>query len=308
MISIIGAGNVGSAIAFLCGTSGLDEVVLINRNENKAIGEALDISNAIPETSKVSIRGTSDYSAIKNSSVIVITASVGSHINTRSDIMLDQSKMISNLSQQISKYSPNSKILMVTNPVDIMTYLLQKLGRLKSQNVIGIASSLDSSRFRYILAKQFHTVQSEIHDAMVLGEHDDSMVPIFSQAKYGKTPIEELLTDKQKAQITSDVRDYWKSLRYFKGTSVFGIAKKTFDALESITEKKPLDTIASTLLEGQYGFNNICMGVPVTINENGISKIHQISINDTEKVELSKSANVIQANIDKLNKFLNSTL
>lgn len=308
MISIIGAGKVGSAIAFLCGSAGLDDIVLVNRSEKKAIGEALDISNAIPAQSKISIHGTSDYSQLRGSDVIVITASVATHLASRSDIMLEQSIMVANLARQIANFAPNSKILIVTNPVDVMTHLIQKQGNLQSKNVIGIASSLDSSRFRYLLAKQFQTNQSQIHDAIVMGEHDDSMVPIFSHAKFGNTPVDNLLNDAQKSQITLNVRDYWKSLRDYKGASVFGIAKNTFDVINSITKDQSLDIAASTLLDGQYDLGNICMGIPVTINKNGIAKIHQISIIDKEKEQLCKSADVIKRNIGKVDEFLKSRL
>jgi len=126
MISIIGAGKVGSAVGFLCGSFSLDNIVLINRDEKKAVGEALDITNAIPASSSISITGTSDYSKIKDSKVVVITASSGIHLQSRSEIMYDQAKMIQKIASNIVKYAPDSKILMITNPVDVLTYVVQK--------------------------------------------------------------------------------------------------------------------------------------------------------------------------------------
>lgn len=307
MISIIGAGKVGSAIAFLCGSSGLDDIVLVNRNEKKAIGEALDITNSIPSNSQISISGTSDYLQIKNSDVIVIAASVKSHLNSRSDIMLDQAKMISDMAQKISKVAPEAKVLVVTNPVDVMTYLVQKQGNLASKNVLGVASSLDSARFRYILAKEFGTNQSQIKDALVMGEHDDSMVPIFSCAKFGNTPVNDLLDDAKKAQITESVRSYWKSLRDYKGSSVYGIAKNTFDVIFGIIQNQRLDIAASALVDGQYGINGICMGVPLDITKDGIAQIRQIHLTEKEAEQLHKSAGIIQNNISQVNEFLKSS-
>jgi malate dehydrogenase len=304
MISIIGAGKVGSAIAFLCGSSGLDDVVLVNRNEKKAIGEALDITNTIPNNSKIFISGTSDYSKIKNSDVIVVAASVKSHINTRSDIMLDQAKMILDMTQKISQFAPVAKVLIVTNPVDVMTYLMLRRGNLAPKNVLGVASSLDSSRFRYLLAKEFGTDQSQIKDALVMGEHDDSMVPIFSCAKLGNTSVNDLLDEQKKNQITSSIRSYWKSLRDYKGSSVYGIAKNTFDVINCIIKNQPLDTVVSVLLDGQYSINNLCMGVPVTITKDGVKQIHQIQITDKEKEQLRISSGMIQNNIARVNEFL----
>lgn len=308
MISIIGSGKVGSAIAFLCGSSGLDDITLVNRTEKKAIGEAMDISNSIPQDSSISIRGTSDYSKISGSEVLVIAASVGEHFASRTDKMLDQALMIRKITHDVARFAPNSKVLVVTNPVDILTFLIQKYGNLKPNNVIGVASSLDSSRFRYLLAQKFDTAQSRISDALVMGEHDDSMVPIFSQAKFDGRHISDLLSEQQKSEISSNVRSYWKGLRETKGQSVFGIAKNTFDIIFAIIKNQTLDVVASTLLDGQYGLSDVCVGVPITINKTGIVRIREISITSSEKTQLHKSADMVKSNIKKAAEFLRSSL
>ena len=305
MISIIGSGKVGSAIGFLCGSCSLDDVVLLNRNEKKAIGEALDITNAIPASSHISVVGTDDYSKIKGSKVVVITASIGSNLQNRSENMCDRAKMIQQIAPNIAKYASDSKILMVTNPVDVLTYIIQKKSSFSSRNTIGIASNLDSSRFRYLLAQEFGTDQSKIQDALVLGEHDDTMVPIFSQAKYNGKPVTDLLDDAQMLQITMRVRDYWKYLRYYKGSSVFGIAKNTFDIIKSIVKDESMTTSASVLLDGQYGLSDVCVGIPLTINKDGVTQIHQIEITQNERESLHRSANSIRDNISKVLKYLN---
>jgi malate dehydrogenase len=300
MISIIGAGKVGSAIGFLCGSLSLDDIVLINRDEKKAIGEALDITNAISISSSISITGTSDYSKIKDSKVVVITASSGVHLQSRSEIMHDQAKLIQKIAPNIAKYAPVSKILIITNPVDVLTYLIQKEAPFSSKNVIGVASSLDSSRFRYLLAQELGTNQSKIQDAIVMGEHDDTMVPMFSRVKYNEKPINNFLDDVQMLKVTLAVRNYWKYLRDYKGHSVFGIAKNTFDIIKSIIKDETLDVPASVLLDGQYGLYDVCIGVPITINKNGVTKIHQIEIAQNEKESLSKSADAVKNNIHKV--------
>ena len=304
MISIIGTGKVGSAIGFLCGSLSLDDIVLINRDEKKAIGEALDITNTIPTSSSISVTGTNDYSKIKDSEVIVITASSGVHLQSRSEIMYDQAKMIQKIASNIAKYAPDSKILMITNPVDVLTYVIQKEVSFSSKNVIGVASSLDSSRFRYLLAQELGANQSKIQDAIVMGEHDDTMVPIFSQAKYNEKPVTDFLDDVQISKITLAVRNYWKYLRDYKGYSVFGIAKNTFDIIKSILKDETLNVPASVLLDGQYGLRDVCIGVPLTINKNGVVKIHQIEITQNEKESLSKSADAVKNNITKVLQFL----
>lgn len=304
MISIIGSGKVGSAIAFLCGSLGLDDIVLVNRTEKKAIGEALDISSTIPDNSTISINGTGDYSKIKNSDVIVITASSGVQLRSRTERMLEQVAIIRNISQNIAKFAPEAKILMITNPVDVLTYVIQKEGGFPSKNVIGVASSLDSSRFRYLLSREFSTNQSKITDALVMGEHDDTMVPIFSHAKFDGNPIQNILDEQKKSEITNDVRNYWKLLHEYKGYSVFGIAKNTFDIVKCIIKNEMLNIPASVLLEGQYGISDVCVGVPLTMNKNGVTKIDQIQITENEMKSLHKSAEAVSSNITKVLEFL----
>ncbi|HXG13715.1 MAG TPA: lactate dehydrogenase [Candidatus Nitrosotenuis sp.] len=304
MISIIGSGKVGSALAFLCASFGLDDIILINRTEKKAVGEALDITNAIPPSSAISVKGTGDYSEIKDSKVIVITASSGAHIQSRSEIMYGQALMIRGMAKEIAKHAPDSKVLMVTNPVDVMTYLLQKEAGLPPTSVIGVASSLDSARFRYLLSEELGADQSQITDALVLGEHDDSMVPIFSCAKFNGKPVTEIFDEQKKARIASEVRNYWKYLRDYKGHSVFGIARNTFDIVKCIIKNDTLAVPASTLLSGQYGLSDVCVGVPLSINGKGVARINQIKITQDEESSLHKSASIVRGNINKVLEFL----
>lgn len=299
MISIIGSGRVGSSIAFLCASLATDDVLLVNRTEKKALGEALDISNAVPAASAISISGTSDYSKIAGSDVIVITASVGMHMQQRSELMSEQAAMIRQIASSIARYAPDAKILVVTNPVDVLTYVIQKEG-FAAKNVIGVASSLDSSRFRYLLAKELGRDQSGISGALVMGEHDDSMVPIFSSAKCDGVPVDDLLGLEQKQKITAGVRNYWKALREHKGQSVFGIAKNTFDIVKCMIKNEPLDVPASVLLDGEYGLSDVCIGVPLTVDKHGVREIHQIQISSDEKELLHKSAAAVKSNIAKI--------
>ncbi|MFN3655248.1 MAG: malate dehydrogenase [Candidatus Nitrosotenuis sp.] len=306
MISIIGSGKVGSTVAFLCASFGLDDIMLVNRTEKKAVGEALDITNAIPSSSTISVKGTGDYSKIKGSQVIVITASSRVHIQSRSEIMYDQALMIREMAKEIAMHAPDSKVLMVTNPVDVMTYLLQKEAGLPPTSVMGVASSLDSARFRYLLSLEFGADQSQITDALVLGEHDDSMVPVFSHAKFNGKSVTEILDEQKKARITSEVRHYWKYLRDYKGHSVFGIAKNTFDIIKCIIKNDTLAVPASTLLSGQYGLSDVCVGVPLLINKKGVAQISQIKITHDEENSLHKSAAVVRNNTNKVLEFLQS--
>lgn len=300
MITIIGSGKVGTAIAFLCISTSLDDVLLVNRTKNKAIGEALDISNAVPENSNVSIHGTDDFSKIIGSGIIVITASTGTYLKSRTEMMGAQVKMIKDIAKEIKKYCPSAIILIVSNPLDVLTYVFQKETKILRNKVIGIASSLDSSRFRYLLSEKFKLKQSQINNVMVLGEHGDSMVPIFSGVKINKMNLLEMIDETEQNLITTEIRNYWKSLRNFKSRSQFGIAKNTFDVLNSIIKNNELIIPASIVLNGEYDEQDISMGVPVKINKDGIKEIIEIKLNQSEHSLLKISAQTIRDCINSL--------
>ena len=293
MISIVGSGKVGSAIAFLCVSNSLDDVLLVNRTKDKAIGKALDISNAISENSNVSIHGTNDFSKISGSDIVVITASTGIYLKSRTELMDAQVKMIKEVANQIKKHCPFAIVLIVSNPLDVLTFVFQKETQLSRNKVIGIASSLDSSRFRYILSEKFNIKQSQITDALVIGEHGDSMVPIFSRVKINEKNILEIIDEAEKQAISTEIRDYWKSLRIFGSRSQFGIAKNTFDVIRSIIKNDELIIPASIVLNGEYGEKDVSMGIPVKINKYGVKEIIGIKLNKSESELLKISAQTI---------------
>ena len=307
LISIIGTGRVGSAIAFLAASTSLDDIHLVNRHKAKALGQALDVSNAIPADSEISVIGT-DYSEIKNSEVVVITASSGTYMTGRTEMMSEQIKMIRDIAKKIKMYAPDSKILMITNPVDVLTYVFQKEINLPRERVIGVASSLDSARFRYLLAREFNTTQQKIKNALVLGEHGDSMVPIFSIAKLNDKPVLDLLDEIQVKKITENLQYYWKTLRNLKGPSIFGIAKNTVDVIKSIINNAELSIPASVMLEGEYGLSDVCMGVPVRINKDGLKNIDEIKLTKSECNLLYCSADTIRRYIYPKETLLSSQL
>ena len=300
MISIVGSGKVGSAIAFLCVSNSLDDVLLVNRTKDKAIGKSLDISNAIPENSNVSIHGTDDFSKTSGSDIVVITASTGIYLKSRTELMDAQVKMIKEVANQIKKHCPFAIVLIVSNPLDVLTFVFQKETQLSRNKVIGIASSLDSSRFRYLLSEKFRTKQSQITDALVIGEHGDSMVPIFSRVKINEKNILEIIDEAEKQTISTEIRDYWKSLRIFGSRSQFGIAKNTFDVIRSIIKNDELIIPASIVLNGEYGEKDVSMGIPVKINKDGVKEIIEIKLNKSESILLKISAQTIRDYIKSL--------
>ena len=298
MISIVGSGRVGTSIGFLCVSNGLDDVLLVNRDKRKAIGEALDIASAIPASSKFTVRGTDVYSEISGSDIVVITASVGVYMKDRTENIVLQVEMIEEIAQKIKQYCPSAIILIISNPLDVLTYFFQKESGIHRFKVIGIASSLDTSRFRYLISETLSVPQSSISGAIVLGEHGDSMVPVFSGVTVGGNPLFSMIDSRD--TLTENVRNYWKKLRNFKSRSQFGIAKNAFDVIDSILHKKEIIVPASVILQGEFGENDVAMGVPVKINQNGISEIQKIKLDDTESSSLKKSAEKIRKDIKSI--------
>lgn len=297
MISIIGAGRVGSAIAFLVGQSGLDDLVIVNRSKNKALGEALDVNNTMPEKSLISVMGTDNFSEIKNSDVVIITVSGGVIKEDRTELLPFNVPIVSEICKNITKYADEAKVVVVTNPVDVVAYqILQQTG-FPREKIVGMGSGLDSSRFRYLLAKELGVKQGHI-EGLVIGEHGSTMVPLFSNAKSHGERIN--ISEKKTDEITCELRNYWRYLVAFKGASVFGAAKNTFDIAKSIVEGKNFLTSASVCLDGEYGFSGLSMGVPVIFGKNGVKEILELTLDQKESELLKFSAKKISDDINKL--------
>lgn len=201
--------------------------------------------------------------------------------------------MIKDIAKQIKQYASNATVLVISNPVDVLTYFFQKESGFPREKVLGVASSLDSSRFRYLIARELNTKQSKVKDALVLGEHGDSMVPIFSLAKFEDKPIMEIFNEEQAHKIKGDLIFYWKILREYKGPSIFGIAKNTFDIIKALTTQEEIAVPTSILLEGEYGISEVSLGVPTKITANGAS-IQEISLDKSELDSLHNSASTIK--------------
>lgn len=296
----MGSGRVGASIAFLCVSNALDDVLLLDRTKDKAIGESLDIANTIPSTSKFYIHGTDDYSKLSGSDIVVIATSTGVYIKDRMENMSSQVIMIKEIAGKIKQYCPSAIVLLISNPLDILTYFFQRESGLSRFKVIGVASSLDSSRFRYCISEKLSIPQSSISDAIVLGEHGDSMVPVFSGVYVSGKALLSMIDGDEKDSMTSSVRNYWKKLRSYKSRSHFGIAKNAYDVINAIINSKELAIPASVVLEGEYGENDVAMGVPIKITSKGIMEIKDTKLDESEQELFKISAQSIRNNIQSI--------
>lgn len=276
----------------------MDDIILVNSSKDKAIGEALDIANTIPAGSSITVRGTNDFELTRDSEVIIITASKGKITYSRDDLLLENVLLAKEIGQKIRKFNDDAKIVIVTNPLDVITYIILKETGFPRENVIGMGSSLDSSRLRYLIAASLKTNQSKV-EGIVMGEHGDSMVPIFSTSKVENKPVVDLLGQNKTAQITKDLKNYWKNLKTLKKASVFGAAKCAFDITTAILHDDKLKIPASVLLEDEYCLSDVCLGVPITIGKQGMEKMDILELDLFELNSLKESAEIIRKSIKK---------
>lgn len=299
MISIIGTGRIGSAIAFLLASTDVDSIRLVNRTAEKAKGHVLDLSSAFPNESKNVVTSTEDFSEISDSEIIIITASVGTYQKDRMEQVELQVEMMKSIASKIKKYASNSKVLIISNPVDVLTYIFLKETEFDRQKVIGVGSGLDSNRLQQILSEKIDCKANEIVNSTVLGEHGDSMVPIYSKIRFKQKKISDLITESELLDSTKKLRSYWKEIRKNKGPSVYGVSKKTYDIVNAIVNNVRLDTSASILLDGEYEIDDICIGMPVSISKEG-AKFREIFLDENERGDLQISAITVKKYIKRV--------
>jgi len=301
MISIIGAGKVGSATAFNILRYRQSDVVLVDIAENLAKGEALDMMQAAPAIEfDGKIKGTSDFSQIKDSEIVIIVAGMGRQPGmTRLDLMCKNAAIVKSTVGEVVKYAPDCKLMLVTNPVDVMTYIAYKESGFPRNRVFGMGNILDTLRFRSYIAQELGVSREDVR-ALVMGEHGDSMVPLVEYASVSGIPITELL---KKQQITKIIRQTVTSgldVITLKGSTTYAPAAVIAIMTDAIVEGRNRVIGASTYLQGEYGLEDISVGVPVILGKNGIEKILQLKLTAQTKKKLEKSAATMREAIRQL--------
>jgi malate dehydrogenase len=303
-ISLIGAGQIGGTLAHLIGTKELvDEVVLFDVASGIAKGKALDIAQSSSvDGFNVKFSGTDDYKDIKDSDVIIITAGVPRKPGmSRDDLLGINLKIIKEVADGIKKNAPNAFIICITNPLDVMVMALQKFSGLSAKKIVGMAGILDSSRFKLFLSLELNVPVKEI-DAMVMGGHGDTMVPMPRFTKVSGKPLEDLvkegkITKEKLEEINQRTRDGGAEIvKYLeKGSAFYAPAASGVQMAEAYinNEKKLLP--CAVQLNGEYGVNNVYAGVPVIIGKDGVEKIEQIDLDEKEKKEFMHSIDAVRA-------------
>ncbi len=302
-ISLIGAGQIGGTLAHLIGLKELaSEVILFDVASGIAKGKALDIAQSSSvDGFNVKFLGTDKYEDIKNSDVIIITAGVPRKPGmSRDDLLGINLKIIKQVAQGVKQHAPNAFVICITNPLDVMVMAFQKYSNLPTNKVVGMAGILDSSRFKLFLSLELKVPVKEI-EAMVMGGHGDTMVPLPRFTKISGKPLLDLvkegkLSSNRLEEINQRTRDGGAEIVKFleKGSAFYAPAASGVQMAEVYLkdEKKLLPCAA--YLNGEYGINNIYAGVPVIIGKSGVEKINEIKLDDKEKKEFLNSIEAVK--------------
>lgn len=302
-VSVIGAGNVGASCAeYIAINKIASEVVILDIKKGLAEGKALDLTQTSSTLGfDTIVKGvTNDYKSTQDSDVVVITSGIPRKPGmTREELIGINAGIVNSVTENILKFSPNTIIVVVSNPMDTMTYLALKSNELEKNKVIGMGGALDSSRFKTYLSKALNKPQSDIH-AMVIGGHGDTtMIPLIRLASYNGIPVTKLLSNVKQKDIISSTMIGGATLTKLLGTSAWYAPGASVSYLvDSILNDKKKIIPCSVYLEGQYGLRDICIGVPCIIGKKGIEEIIDLDLNSSEKNKLNESANAI-ANMNK---------
>ena len=301
-ISLIGAGQIGGTLAHLIGTKELvNEVVLFDVASGIAKGKALDIAQSSSvDGFNVKFSGTDNYKDIKDSDVIIITAGVPRKPGmSRDDLLGINLKIIKQVAEGIKLNAPNAFVICITNPLDVMVMAFQKYSGLPANKVVGMAGILDSSRFKLFLSEELNVPIREI-DAMVMGGHGDTMVPLPRFTKVSGKPLMDLLKDgkisgEKLESINQRTRDGGAEIvKYLeKGSAFYAPAASGVEMAEAFLKDQKKLLPCAAYLHGEYGINNVYAGVPVIIGNEGVEKIEEIDLNENEKTEFNNSVEAV---------------
>ena len=298
-VTVVGAGAVGASCAeYIAIKNFASEVVILDIKEGFAEGKAMDLmQTASLNGFDTKITGTTnDYTKTANSDICVITSGIPRKPGmTREELIGINAGIVKMVSANLIEHSPNTIIIVVSNPMDTMTYLVHKTTDLPKNRIIGMGGALDSARFKYRLAEALDAPISDV-DGMVIGGHSDKgMVPLTRLATRNSVPVSEYISEERLQQVLEDTKVGGATLTGLLGTSAWyapGAAVSGLVQAIACDQKKIYP--CSTLLEGEYGLNDLCIGVPVILGKNGIEKVVEINLNDAEKAHLTESAAGVQ--------------
>ena len=294
-VSVIGAGNVGATCANVLAFREIaDEVVLLDIKEGVSEGKAMDMMQTAQllgfDTTLVGC--TNDYAQTANSDVVVITSGIPRKPGmTREELIGVNAGIVKSVAENLLKYSPNAIIVVISNPMDTMTYLALKALGLPKNRVIGMGGALDSSRFKYYLSQALNANLSEVEGFVIGGHGDTTMIPVTRFATYKGIPVTEFLSEEALQKVAADTMVGGATLTGLLGTSAwYAPGAAAASVVEAVLGDQKRMVPCSALLEGEYGEKDLCIGVPCVLGKNGIEKVVELKLNAAEKEAFAKSA------------------
>ncbi|WPX96532.1 malate dehydrogenase [Candidatus Bandiella euplotis] len=312
-IALIGGGNIGGTLAYIIASKELGDVVILDRTREFAAGKALDIEESLPIMKKdLSLIGTDSYEDIAGADLVIITAGVARKPGmSRDDLLSINAEVTKSVAEGVKKYASNAFVIVVTNPLDAMVYAFLRYSGFSRHKVVGMAGVLDSARFRLFLARELGASVQDI-TTFVLGGHGDTMVPLIRYTNVGGVPLEDLIkqnvisTEKVESIIERTRKGGEEVVKLLKtGSAFYAPATSAVEMAESYLNDEKRLIPCSIFLEGEYGLNDICMGVPAFIGNKGVEKIIEIGFNDDEKVVFQKSAEAVGDLVAAMKRILN---
>jgi len=304
-VTVVGAGNVGATCAnVLAHMDFINEVVLIDIKGDLAKGKALDTWQQAPiDYYSTKLTGTEDYKDTANSDIVVITAGIPRKPGmTRDDLINTNAQIVNGVTEQIVQHSKNAIIIVVSNPLDVMTYAALKASKFPSSRVFGMAGILDTARFRAFLATELNVSPKDI-SAVLMGGHGDTMVPLPRYTTVAGIPVTELIESDKLNAIIDRTKDGGGELVRLMGTSAwYAPGAAAAQMVEAILKDEKRIFPCCVMLNGEYGLKDICLGVPVKLGRNGIEQIIELDLNSDESKLLQDSANAVREVIEVFKK------
>jgi malate dehydrogenase len=283
-ITIVGSGRVGASVALNCGLRELDDILLLDVIEGLPQGEAMDINHQLSELGiDCKVKGSNSYEDMNNSEFVVLVAGLGRKPGmTRMDLLNKNANIVKDVATKIATHANNATLIVVTNPLDPMTYLALKTTKFDKNKVIGMGGMLDLSRFKSFIHDATGCSRASIQ-AMVISEHGENMLPLLRFSSIGGIPLNEFLSKGQSEEIFEKTKKVAAEVIALKGATVYAPGNAVATMIESIKKNKKEVIPVSAYLEGEYGISDLCIGVPVVLGSNGIEKIIELDLNEFEK-------------------------
>ncbi len=305
MITIIGSGKVGVSVAIQVVTREIEDLTLIDVVKGLPQGEAMDLRHmASAQGANVRIEGSNDYDKMRSSDLVVVTAGFGRKPGqTRLDLLKQNAEIVGAIAKEISKYAPNAKVLVVTNPLDPMAYLTYKVTGFERERVFGMGGLLDSARFTDFIVQELNVAYESVQ-SMVIGEHGESMVPLPRYTTINGVPLTDLLKPEQIDQLVDNTRKIAIEVISLKGATIHGPGACVAKMIECVVRDKKTLLPASVHLEGEYGVKDLFVGAPIILGGEGVERIMELEMDEAERDMFLKGVQSLRDATESLKTFI----